>query len=318
MRRLFPAARSSLSSTLAAVAAGGAAAAGPTPTPAAPPKPNGRRPSVSLVQPALARAEGSEAPGGLRGERAGQPLRVLVTGFHDWRDLGGTPNLWRCRDNPSCRLILGGPTTSPPVGRDGHLPRLLRDELPGVNFVFQTLSTTWGTSNSLDLLTYDLVVHLGLGVYDCHAKILVEDGAYNGRAGKDATGQEAGPALDMGAAQVCAHERMSRVVQGLSGRRVAGFEVEAARARQSNNYICNETHWRALKALQAAEQQGGCPLRACFFVHIPLPAKDAFKSPREEKAYVESLCDLADDTDYSHLARAVADLIKLLLAECTA
>ena len=44
-----------------------------------------------------------------------RPLRVLVTGFHDWRELEG--NYWRCRDNPSCRLIYGNPCNWPPVRR---------------------------------------------------------------------------------------------------------------------------------------------------------------------------------------------------------
>ncbi|MEM6995755.1 MAG: hypothetical protein AAF721_34920, partial [Myxococcota bacterium] len=38
-----------------------------------------------------------------------EPIAVLVTGFNDWKELGDPPNVWRCRDNPSCRLLLGGP-----------------------------------------------------------------------------------------------------------------------------------------------------------------------------------------------------------------
>ena len=49
---------------------------------------------------------------------------------------------------------------------------------------FQTLPTTWMTSCTLDVVdTYDVVIHMGLGVYDCDDKLLVEKGAYNGRNG---------------------------------------------------------------------------------------------------------------------------------------
>ena len=39
------------------------------------------------------------------------------------------------------------------------------------------------TSAGLDLQAFDAVVHLGLGVYDCTDKLIVEDGAYNIRNG---------------------------------------------------------------------------------------------------------------------------------------
>ena len=49
---------------------------------------------------------------------------------------------------------------------------------------------------------FDVVVHMGLGVYDTHSKIVVENGAYNGRCGKDAAAQEGGPSIEMGCGQV--------------------------------------------------------------------------------------------------------------------
>ena len=70
---------------------------------------------------------------------------MLVTGFNDWRGLnaapGSPPNLWRCRDNPSCRLLVGAPCDLPPLHRDGPLPRLLRATESGtvdVEWTFQT------------------------------------------------------------------------------------------------------------------------------------------------------------------------------------
>lgn len=72
-------------------------------------------------------------------------IKVLVTGFNDWRGLnaapGSPPNLWRCRDNPSCRLLVGAPCDLPPLHRDGPLPRLLRATESGtvdVEYTFQT------------------------------------------------------------------------------------------------------------------------------------------------------------------------------------
>ena len=145
-----------------------------------------------------------------------RPFKVLVTGFHDWRDLSPIPtlNLFRCRDNPSCRLLLGEASFSPPVTRSGgalpgELARLQGELAPGastvtgptssesgraadgastsiaaaggtrapsIDWTFQTLPTVWQTSSVVDYLSFDAVVHIGLGVYDCHDKIIVEDG----------------------------------------------------------------------------------------------------------------------------------------------
>ena len=50
--------------------------------------------------------------------------RVLVTGFHDWRELES--NVWRCRDNPSCRVLYGAPSASPPIEKAGPNPNRTR------------------------------------------------------------------------------------------------------------------------------------------------------------------------------------------------
>lgn len=248
---------------------------------------------------------------------AEKPLRVLVTGFHDWRDLGTSPNLWRCRDNPSCRLLLGSPSSSPPVQRNGMLPQVLRKKCPEVQFYFQTLTTTWGTSNTLDHLAYDIVINMGLGVYDSHSRIIVENGAYNARGGKDAAGQEVSSTIEMGTGQSLLNDEMAGVVCALHGRSIGGYDVEVPQARISNNYICNETHWRGLKALEVSERQGPSrTLKACFFVHIPTPAKESFANEEERKAYELRFCDLSSDTDYTHLANGVAGVIEALIEEC--
>merc|ERR1712151_1323243 len=100
---------------------------------------------------------------------------------------------------------------------------------------------------------------------------------------------------------------MHNTVCALQGRTLGGYSVETPQARPQNSYICNETHWRALKALQAADRDTSCcALRACFFIHIPSPARTHFESDRDKKAYEEDFCDLACNTDYNHLAQGVA------------
>ena len=63
----------------------------------------------------------------------GRPLRILITGFHDWRELEG--NVWRCRDNPSCSLIYGAACPTPPIERRGPLVTALAAQVR-VNPVF--------------------------------------------------------------------------------------------------------------------------------------------------------------------------------------
>lgn len=119
-------------------------------------------------------------------------VKVLVTGFNDWKGLAAAappgqplppPNLWRCRDNPSCRLLLGAACDSPPLCKDGPLPRLLRASTAGagveVDWHFQTLTTQWQTAATLDHLAYDVVINVGLGVYDGSKELRVEQGAHN-------------------------------------------------------------------------------------------------------------------------------------------
>ena len=74
----------------------------------------------------------------------------------------------------------------------------------------------WGTSGTCDLLSYDLVVHLGLGVYDSRDVLLLERGAYNERRGLDALGRSAGHTLDAGAPQVLLEPRMAANVTALA------------------------------------------------------------------------------------------------------
>ena len=192
--------------------------------------------------------------------------RVLITGFHDWRELEN--NIWRCRDNPSCRLLFGPPSASPPVERAGPLVRALKSL--EADFSFHSLPVIWGTAGACDPLTFDLVVHMGLGVYDTTDKILLECGAYNERRGNDALGKPAGHTMDAGAPQVLMDETMRANVTALDGSRLpGGHTVEMAMARPANTYICNETNWRALKAVAHAKANPDCRLKHAYFVHLP-------------------------------------------------
>ena len=204
---------------------------------------------------------------------------MLITGFHDWRELEN--NVWRCRDNPSCRLLLGDPSSSPPIKRDGPLVRALRDVAPSTDFTFVTLPVTWGTAQGLDLLGFDVVVHLGLGVYDRKDTILIECGAFNLRnTGADALAHNGtGEAIEPGSPRMihpaALTTRYAQLARNHGPVLVAGeqpFSVEEAPARKQNSYICNETHWRALRAVEASAPSladGEHGLRAAYFLHLP-------------------------------------------------
>ena len=197
-----------------------------------------------------------------------RPLRVLITGFHDWRELDG--NVWRCRDNPSCRLIYGAACPSPPIERRGPLVTALRKGSLKATFDFVTMPTLWHTAAGLDLLAYDVVFHLGLGVYDGHDKLLIELGAYNERRGGDAQGSTAGHTIDAGSAQeLPPPPELERRIMSLSGTSIQGFKIDVAPARAANTFICNETHHRALRAHALGD---GAP-SAVYFIHLPYPAK---------------------------------------------
>jgi len=128
--------------------------------------------------------------------------RVLITGFMDWRNLGmDDPHAtWKSDENPSGRLLVGAACGAPPLARDGPLPRLLRARagVLGVDFSFTCLPTLWRAAWGLDYGFFDVVVHLGLGVYgENYTTLLVESGAVNLRCpAADAAGHKP-PALTL-------------------------------------------------------------------------------------------------------------------------
>lgn len=197
----------------------------------------------------------------------GTPMRVLVTGFNDWRELGDPPNVWRCRDNPSCRLLLGAPHDAKPQTHEGPLVERLRRRAPDIEWSFATMPVTWEAFAAVPD-DVDVIINLGLGVYDRFDALQLEAGAYNLRQGADAAGQQRSEAISIGASEVLAAPSDSPIaarIGALAGRTMAGYEILVAPARSENSYLCNETHYHALSALHA----GHGALREVYFLHIP-------------------------------------------------
>jgi hypothetical protein len=216
-----------------------------------------------------------------------QPMRVLVTGFNDWRGLGDPPNVWRCRDNPSCRLLVGDPLELAPSEFSGPLVDRLAASDPTIEWRFATLPVTWGAFAEVPS-DVDVIVNIGLGVYDRLDAVQLEAGAYNLREGADAAASERpGPIADTAESVLAApaDSPIAARLAGFAGRTVAGYEVLVAPARPENSYLCNETHYFALSTLADPSARG--QLDAVYFLHIPY----------------------ANDGDYPALADAVAGVI---------
>ncbi len=202
-------------------------------------------------------------------------LKVLVTGFNDWKDLGDPPNLWRCRDNPSCRLLVGDPLRQAPSAFEGPLVDVLTRDAPGIAWSFATLPVTWGATTEHTLYAdYDVVVHLGLGVYDRDDEVYVEAGGYNLRRGTDAAGRAVEEAILSSEGTVLdAPATVAGTVAAVDGRVFGPITARVMPARVENTYLCNETHTLALEAVRRSAAEGG-RLREAYFVHIPAPAAD--------------------------------------------
>ena len=212
------------------------------------------------------------------GRDRGAVLRLLITGFFDWRELGSPPDLHRLRDNPSGRLLFGeidpGGGPSPPAG--GVLAALLDEAWQrevGVEAAFNVLPVAWGVAEGLAYDRHDVVIHMGLGVYDDDDILVVERGAYHRREGLDARERppaDAAFALGVGIDEVIrAPSWLDDGLDMLNGSRCEGYRLEVKEARFDNVFLCNETHGRALLSL--GEGSGGGGLLAAYFIHLPYP-----------------------------------------------
>eukprot|EP01061_Rhynchopus_euleeides_P016801 TRINITY_DN28127_c0_g1_i1.p2 TRINITY_DN28127_c0_g1~~TRINITY_DN28127_c0_g1_i1.p2 ORF type:complete len:244 (+),score=79.93 TRINITY_DN28127_c0_g1_i1:105-836(+) len=190
--------------------------------------------------------------------------RVLVTGFNDWSDVQG--DVWRCVENPTGMMLIGwSGAASPPAASFylGPLPAYLRQHRPDVEWHFVTLPVVWSTSATIDYPSYDVVINLGLDGTLPAKTLHLEDGAYNGRKGKDAVASTpptnvCESSMDPGA--VLAREEVSRVIAKVSGAQLpSGFDCKSIKARSGNTFICNETNWRGLSS----------GVSYSYFVHVP-------------------------------------------------
>lgn len=207
------------------------------------------------------------------------PLRVRVTGFHDWKELGEPADPWRCRDNPSGRLLVGVCRGQRPESPRGPLPRWLSAHGTDIaQWSFESLPVTWAAVRDDHPDHADVVIHLGLGVYDRHDQILMEHGAYNFAQGADAVGELAdGPVESAGPRVMSSTPGARAVIAALDGRRVAGLELRRVDARPDNVFLCNRTHYASLASAHVAT-----PPRDVLFLHLPHPAPQPPGRPRAQ------------------------------------
>eukprot|EP01064_Diplonema_japonicum_P011508 TRINITY_DN1890_c1_g1_i1.p1 TRINITY_DN1890_c1_g1~~TRINITY_DN1890_c1_g1_i1.p1 ORF type:complete len:232 (+),score=54.13 TRINITY_DN1890_c1_g1_i1:30-725(+) len=183
-------------------------------------------------------------------EKKGKVFRVLVTGFTDWHEVEG--DIFKCEKNPSGRVVIGG-----------KLDEMLREKGKGVEWHFLRLPVVWGTAKVIDYAAYDVVINIGLNSGAADDIITLEDGAFNGRRGADAVGHAISEPLDHHGCASLSIPALSSIVRSLHNTKVAPFSIATTAHRPSNSYICNETHWNTLSAVQQGHIAAG------YFVHIP-------------------------------------------------
>ena len=168
----------------------------------------------------------------------------------------------------------------------------MRVACPEADISYTTMPVLWGTASGLDLMHYDVVVHIGLGVYEGHTTLLLEKGAYNERRGADASAQPPpGHTIEHGAPQEMYVDSMQARYSALAHAAAlpGDFQLKLEGARPKNAYLCNETHYRALKAVDLTSTARRGP-SAAYFLHIPYARMGA-------------------EDDHSELAAAVATLL---------
>ncbi len=217
--------------------------------------------------------------------------RILVTGFCDWRELGEEPDLWRCRDNPSGRLLTGGPTTSAAPDFSGPLTRELQhgDDLEAD---VALLPVIWGAFCGLSISGYDALFHLGLGRQG-PGLLLLENGAINRRERRDAAGELPKTALieEQGPYSRPLNKAASASLHHLADHNIHSYQIQIAQPRASNVYLCNETHYLSLQATARLSRQSGDDIRS-YFIHLPA----------------------VDEAEHTTLGAALARIIRILMS----
>ena len=196
-----------------------------------------------------------------------QVHQVLITGFYDWKNLGDPPEVRRCHDNPSCRILANEGVN--PASYQGPLALELQawiQSIPNVQIEFKILPVTWDSINQLNLNQYDQVIHLGLGVYDNFHQIFIEEGAYNLHKGKDATGNTREVIIESSQASILkAPLKVQRKIDHiLKSELPSPFQLVKMKARADNSYLCNATHYNSLKHITPTSR-----LQEAYFIHIP-------------------------------------------------
>ena len=199
--------------------------------------------------------------------------KVLITGFYDWRDLGTPPEQTRCRDNPSCRILA----TEGIGPRDflGPLAQSLKNwnqsQKTKMQIDFELLPVTWEALGTLPRERYQIVIHLGLGVYDSFHRILIEDGAYNLRKGKDAIGTSRKEEIEPGKPDILQSPPQVTVGihRALNAKLPKPFHLVKATARKSNAYLCNSTYYEALQNLTQNIKEAHQTKNEAYFLHLP-------------------------------------------------
>ncbi|MGH1346925.1 MAG: hypothetical protein ACRBN8_35480 [Nannocystales bacterium] len=195
--------------------------------------------------------------------------RILVTGFNDWENLGTPANVWKCSANPSCRLMVGAESSARPTSFGGFLPSVLRLRTE-FDWTFLTLPTTWRTFTTIKKYdTYDVAIHLGLGVYgNVYDVIKVEHGAIDLRQGTDASGALPSSSTTGGATALDLVDPISVNIKRIENKTYAGFKILRAKPRRENSYICNETNSLALQAVRRS-RAANKTLSEAYFLHLP-------------------------------------------------
>eukprot|EP01063_Lacrimia_lanifica_P023264 TRINITY_DN30746_c0_g1_i1.p2 TRINITY_DN30746_c0_g1~~TRINITY_DN30746_c0_g1_i1.p2 ORF type:complete len:264 (+),score=79.14 TRINITY_DN30746_c0_g1_i1:61-852(+) len=228
-------------------------------------------------------------------------VRVLVTGFHDF-EAGAEPGeatYYECKVNPTARMVVqknaGTANHSPPAltAYNGDLPTYLRQAAPDVAWDFLTLPVVWGTSGSIKYDDYDVVINMGQNSGLAGNQVAMELGAENSRRGADVAGRlpptdKNEDIMDTGIASPAC----DRICTALHGTPLPnGFTAITAPERLANSFICNETHYRAVRAALDGVIGHG------YFIHVP---------------------DAPSDSDVAVLAEAVGALLVAIVQKSAA